>query len=213
MVCRKSTADYFFKTVSKKGYGFVCIIERENAMEENGIGSYYRFLQGDKKSFERIVELYSDSLVNFSYGFLRDRAAAEDVMMDTFVSIIVKKPKFRQESAFKTYLFRTARNKSVDYLRRKKHVLPSKYVDGADGIAVADPESDFLHDERKRQLFAAMKRLPEQYDAVLYLVYLESFSVKEAGMVLGKSTKQIYNLLARAKASLKEILSKEGFEL
>lgn len=182
-------------------------------MEENGIGSYYRFLQGDKKSFERIVELYSDSLVNFSYGFLRDRAAAEDVMMDTFVSIIVKKRKFRQESAFKTYLFRTARNKSVDYLRRKKHVLPSEYVDGADGIAVADPESDFLRDERKRQLFAAMKRLPEQYDAVLYLVYLESFSVEETGMVLGKSTKQIYNLLARAKASLKEILSKEGFEL
>ena len=42
------------------------------------------------------------------------------------------------------------------------------------------------------------------------LHYIEGFSVQQICTILGKSSKQIYNLLARAKTALKEILIKEG---
>jgi DNA-directed RNA polymerase specialized sigma24 family protein len=45
---------------------------------------------------------------------------------------------------------------------------------------------------------------------VLLLHYIERFSVQQICTILGKSSKQIYNLLARAKTALKEILIKEG---
>jgi RNA polymerase sigma-70 factor (ECF subfamily) len=55
-----------------------------------------------------------------------------------------------------------------------------------------------------------MQKLPEQYRQVLQLIYLEDFSVPEVCTILGKDPKQIYNLLTRARSSLRTELEKEG---
>ncbi len=56
----------------------------------------------------------------------------------------------------------------------------------------------------------SMQTLPPQYRDVLYLVYFENFSIQETCGILKKNAKQVYNLLARARSALKEILMKEG---
>ncbi len=177
---------------------------------EQGIVYYSRFLQGEKQAFEEIVALYSDALTRFSYGFLKDVHAAEDVMMDVFASLIVKKRRFKQESAFKTYLFKAARNKCINYLRANKRHVP---LDEAETVLTEPTFEGMVADkERKARLFAAMQKLPLQYRDALCLVYLEEFSIEQARQVLGKSKKQIYNLLSRAKTSLGKILSEEDFD-
>lgn len=55
-----------------------------------------------------------------------------------------------------------------------------------------------------------MEKLAPQYREILQLTYLDGFSVKQCCKVLKKKEKQIYNLLARAKLTLKEILCKDG---
>jgi RNA polymerase sigma-70 factor (ECF subfamily) len=47
---------------------------------------------------------------------------------------------------------------------------------------------------------------------VLTLVYFEQMSNSEAAVIMHKTTRQIENLLYRAKISLKAELEKEGFE-
>ena len=71
-----------------------------------GAKAYADYLNGDNEGLVIIVKTYSDSLVNFICKFVRDRQTAEDLMQDTFVELISKKNKFRNESQFKTYLFR-----------------------------------------------------------------------------------------------------------
>ncbi len=56
-----------------------------------------------------------------------------------------------------------------------------------------------------------MSRLAADYRNILWLIYFEGFSNREAGMILKKSDRQIKNLLYRAKQSLKTILEREGF--
>ena len=63
--------------------------------------------------------------------------------------------------------------------------------------------------EEKRRLAAALRTLPSQYRQVLHLSFFEELPVSEICKILGKSKKQIYNLLARAKATLSEKLKKE----
>ena len=57
---------------------------------------------------------------------------------------------------------------------------------------------------------AFRKALPEQYREVLQLAYFDGFSPSEISGVMRKTSKQVYNLLARAKTALKELLEKEG---
>jgi RNA polymerase sigma-70 factor (ECF subfamily) len=57
----------------------------------------------------------------------------------------------------------------------------------------------------------ALKRLNKEYRQVLVLVYFEDFQNEQVASIMGKSKKQIENLVYRAKLSLKSELEKEGF--
>ena len=55
----------------------------------------------------------------------------------------------------------------------------------------------------------ALKSLPEEMQAAIHLVYFEELSYEDTAKVMGKSKKQIDNLLYRAKAILRDTLGKE----
>lgn len=169
---------------------------------------YQRFLAGDKEAFENIVTAYSDSLVYFAYCFVHDSAVAEDIAAETFGTLIIKRKKFEQNAEFKTWLFKIARNKAIDYLRRARRVTP---LNDIENVLSESPERAFSISEQKSKVYECMQRLPKQYRDVLYLTYFDCFTIEESCRILRKSKKQVYNLLARAKSNLKEILLKENY--
>ena len=75
-----------------------------------------------------------------------------------------------------------------------------------------DLEKDHLREERKISLHQAIKRLKPEYQQVLYLTYFEDFSNIETAHIIGKSKKQVENLLYNARRSLRSELEKEGFD-
>ena len=176
---------------------------------DDGASSYHRFLNGDEKAFEEIVMLYSDSLVCFAYCFVHDSETAEDIAADTFAALLVKRRRFAPKALFKTYLYRIARNKCMDYLRKARKFCP---LNDAETLLSSDSEREFFRRERDRKLYLCMQNLPAQYRDVLYLVYIDGFSVPEVCTIMGKNAKQVYNLLARAKAELKKLLINEGLD-
>ena len=72
-------------------------------------------------------------------------------------------------------------------------------------------EQSYIREERKILVHKALAKLPADYRSVLWLVYFEEFTPKEAGVILKKSSRQMKNLLYRAKQSLRLELEKEGF--
>ena len=59
-------------------------------------------------------------------------------------------------------------------------------------------------------LYRCMQALPENYRQVLQLSFFDGFAIGDICGIMKKSAKQVYNLLARAKVALKELLEKEG---
>lgn len=169
---------------------------------------YDRYLRGDNGALEQLVIDYGDALTGYAYCYLRDYCAAEDVMEDTFATLIVKRKRFTERSPFETYLFRIARNKCIDRLRRSKR--ETCLYEDMPLRADSSVEEDALKSVRNEQVYKAMLALSRDYRSALYLMYYRGFTVDEIRTALGKSKKQVYNLLARAKAALKEILIREG---
>ena len=54
-----------------------------------------------------------------------------------------------------------------------------------------------------------MEKLPGDYREILYLRYFEELSPEEIARVTGRRKKQVYNLLARGRVAMKEILTAE----
>lgn len=197
--------------VSKIPYSFVYIIERLSKgifqMSNSSREQLYRL---DEKAVEELVERYRIPLLYFITGFLGELTDAEDVVSETIVKLLVKKPLLRSEKALKTYLYATAKHFAVDRLRKRKR--EKQYLENATWLAKTDIayiDETLCDTEDKRQLAKALRSLSPEYRQVLHLSYFEDLSTPEICKILGKNKKQIYNLLARARAALAEIIEKE----
>ena len=173
--------------------------------------AYRRYLDGEEKAADLLVERYGDALTLYINGYLGDIYEAEDLMIEAFSRIFAKERPVTGAGAFKAYLYKTARNLALRH--RKKHRFSCLRLDELS----FEPQSDVLADtqlvrsEQRRQLYAALQKLKAEYREALYLVYLEGLSYRNAAAVLGKSETQITNLVHRGKQSLKRILDQEGF--
>ncbi len=180
---------------------------------DNGASSYHRFLQGDQSGLEEIVKLYNNSLIFFINSFVNDISAAEDLAAETFLELITHKYQFKENAAFKTWLFKIARNNAVDYLRKQARRSACRITDAETDLPDREVLEDaILSDERRKQLYHAMRSLHTEYRLVLHLLYFEDMSYNEAAAVLRKNHKQIKNLAYRARQALKNTLEKEGFK-
>lgn len=179
---------------------------------DNGASSYRRFLDGDDEAFVEIIRDYKDGLILYLNGYVSNIFIAEDLMEETFVKLVTKKPKYTPKHAFKTWLYTIARNVALDYLRHHKK-MPSVPLEDMENQLVEEEsvEKAYLRQEQKIALHRAMRQLNAEYRQVLYLVYFEGFTNTEAARAMKKSNRQIENLLYRAKQSLRSQLEKESF--
>lgn len=176
---------------------------------DKGAESYRRFLGGDDRGLAELVEAYKDGLILYLNGYVNNIFAAEELAEDTFFRLIVKKPRFSGKSSFKTWLYAIGRNVAVDELRRHRRCIPAADVEECRRETQCMEEA-YLGEERRRVVHRALSALSPDYRAVVWLVYFEGFSGREAAVILKKSDRQIRNLLYRAKQALRAKLEQEG---
>ncbi len=179
---------------------------------DNGDASYRRFLVGDDSGIVELIRDYKDGLILYLFGICGNITSAEELMEETFAKIAIRKPRFKGNSSFKTWLYAIGRNVAVDHLRReskRQHIPIDEFTE-----ILADAEeleASYIKEERRIILHRVMSRLSPDYRQVLWLVYFEDLSNADVAVVMKKNRRQIENLLYRAKLSLKSELEKEGF--
>ena len=178
---------------------------------DNGASSYRRYLNGDEKAFDYLVKEYYGPLVRFLTGYVREPAVAEDIAMDAFADLIVHRHRYDFRTSFRTYLYMLGRSRALNYIKRSK-ILTFVPMDETEFLQdpALPPDELFARKERNRDIVQALKNLkPDQQEAVR-LVYWQGFSCEEAARVMRKNRKQVYNILFRAKNTLRTVLEEKG---
>ena len=177
---------------------------------DKGAELYLEYLSGDKEALAELVREYRDGLILYINGITRDMHEAEDICEETFVSLVFKKPRFGARCTFQTWLYGIARNLAYDGLRRKKRTAQTPLDENTpDTVSVEDA---FIKSEAKKRLHKALGKLPPDKYELIWLSYFENMSAKEVAAVTGKSEGAVFTALTRARAELKEILLREGFD-
>ncbi len=179
---------------------------------DNGASSYRRFLDGDDKGIAEIVENYKDGLILYLNGYVNNVFIAEELTEDTFFRLLIKKPRYSGKSTFKSWLYAIGRNVAIDFIRHNSKQLNTPIEDMENYLSEEQSlERSYIKEERKIAIHKALSKLSVDYRTVLWLVFFEGLSNKEAAIVLRKNERQVRNLLYRAKRSLKSRLEEEGF--
>lgn len=187
------------------------IIDIADDQELNNDEALYRRSFGkDQSAAEKLVERYGDALTFYVNGYIHDIHDSEDIMIDAFALMFVKLRPVGRVGSFKAYLYKTARNLAVRHKKGRRIFI--NIDDVAFELKNDDKaEADIIRNERDKQLYAALERLKNEYQEVLYLIYFQDMSYREAGAVMGKSQSQVTKLVYRGKQRLKSILEEEGF--
>ncbi len=178
---------------------------------DNGESSYRRFLAGDDSAFECIIRDYKDGLMLYLNNFVNNIFIAEDLMQDTFVKLVTKRPHFSGKASFKTWLYAIGRNTALDYLRKKKPTADISVDEFVILAASEEVERKYLQDEDKRALHRAMDALKCEYRQILWLAYFEELPLKECAIVMKRSVRATETLVWRARQALKAKLEEENF--
>ena len=181
---------------------------------DNGASSYRRFRDnGDERGLDAVIRAYKDGLMLYLVSIVGNIHTAEELTEDTFVLLGTKKPKFKEKSSFKTWLYAIGRNLAIDRMRKEaRHTgvpldaLPEQISD-ADAV-----EAAYFKKERQIIIHRAMRKLKPEYQQVLELVYFENLSNREAAAVMRKSIRSLESVLYRARKALRSQLESEGYD-
>ena len=179
---------------------------------DHGSISYQKYLSGDDQGMVALIRDYKDGLILFLNNLTGNLQLAEELAMDTFVHLGIKRPQNKQKASFKTWLYTIARHLAVDHFRKRSR---RKEVPLEEGYGIADEQAciERLYQKNREKLAVhnGMKQLNDSYRQILWLVYFEDLSLKEAAKIMGKTTRATETLVYRARNALKNILAKEGF--
>jgi RNA polymerase sigma-70 factor (ECF subfamily) len=75
--------------------------------------------RGNQQAWQDLIARYEGRLLAFIDSRLRNRAASEDIVQDTFLGFLVSLPNYDSATPLETYLFSIAAHKLTDVLRRK----------------------------------------------------------------------------------------------
>ena len=153
-----------------------------------------------QQEFTELYEVYSPGILKLCMGYTGDRAQAEDLLQEVFLSVWNNMHKFRQEASWKTWIYRIAVNTSLTYLRKRK----LKTVDIEDHPVALLQEEKSNREQEIQLLYTCISKLPEA-DRLLISMVLEDQSYEEIAAVVDISVNNLRVKIHRIKKQLTEI--------
>lgn len=154
--------------------------------------------KGDTGSFNKLYDLYSVRLLNFSLLYLDSKEEAEEVVQDVFCKIWENRHKLDEKYSLNGYIFRITKNLVLNKLRKRINE-PSGYVSiGSCGIHHNKTENDILFNEMEQLLEDAIEALPPRRQLIFKLSRQKGLSNQEIADYLNISVNTVEGQIRKA---------------
>jgi RNA polymerase sigma-70 factor (ECF subfamily) len=190
-----------------------------------------RLRRGDENAFAFLVEMYQKAMVRLALMYVHQREIAEDVVQETWISVLKGLDKFEGRSTLKTWIFSILVNRAKTRAQREGRSLPFSALENADTDAdepTVDPdrfsqagnwktypdswdeipEERLLSQETSTIIHQTIEQLPPNQRQVITLRDINGWSSEEVRNVLNVSETNQRVLLHRARATVRRALER-----
>ncbi len=144
-----------------------------------------RLQRGDLLAFDLIFGKYRRQILAYVSGLIMDRAGAEDITQSCFIELARNIEKIDPKKGVSGWLYRVARNKSIDYLRKRNRETVTDRAGYAEMIW-KDPAFEADRSERFERLGKALAGLDAEERDILSLRFFGDLKFREIASVVGK---------------------------
>ncbi len=180
-----------------------------------------RCLQGSPEAWDELFDQHYGAVGRFVFQISSDfsREDVEEIVQETFVSVIRSLHTFHAKSRLQTWIFRVAVNKARDYRERQQaakrgggqKAVSLEAEDPETGLRVdppspgPGPDSGLLEAERWEMLRRALDELADPCREIIELRYFGDLSYEELGNTLRLNVKTVSSRLSKCLDRLEEI--------
>lgn len=179
-----------------------------------------RLRERDERAFRELIEGHRDRVYNITYRMLGNRAEAEDIAQEVFITVFKTIDSFREESKFSTWLYRVTVNhckNRIKYLARRQDRNKDELdeMSGAvNGATLGSPVRAALPDralegiQMEEILREAIASLDDDHRTVVVLRDIEDMSIEEICAITELPDGTVKSRLHRARLALRKKLQR-----
>jgi RNA polymerase sigma-70 factor (ECF subfamily) len=165
-----------------------------------------RVLNGEKQQFEHLVGRYQRALYRHAVSIVLDHDAAADMVQDAFVRAYLSLRDCRDRAHFRAWLFRTLRNRCLDYLKEagRRNVRLDDVEEPLDDAA--GPGAIAERNEMRSGITNALAELPPALREAFVMHYVDGMSYETMAELLDASVSALKMRALRAREALSSAL-------
>jgi RNA polymerase sigma-70 factor (ECF subfamily) len=174
-------------------------------------------LAGDRDAFRVLVERHSRSLYHLVYRMTGSSADTEEIVQETLLRAFKGLEKFELRSNFRTWIYRIATNRTLDFLKSKKmsdrqayRIAEDPDPDDSREIQLAatapGPDRMVISEQMKSRMAQALSLLTPAERVAFTMRHMEGRSIGEISKTLNLKTSAAKNSVFRAVQKLRQQL-------
>jgi len=170
---------------------------------------FSKLSKNERKILSDIYNRIKNKCMAVAVNIIKDTALAEDVVHNAFAGLLKHKDTFFSLESYQqeVYIVVSVRNKAIDILRSKSNKEIQLY-DNSNALVADidffDVEKHHESNEGYSQLVAMIESLPEIYQTVFELRYMDGFSNEEIAQILGIKKSTVAKQFERARKMLQQ---------
>jgi len=167
-----------------------------------------RAIKGDGEAFAQLYEEHFDRIYRYVYLKVGNQTEAEDLTQEIFVKVLEAIGSYRWRNLpFKSWLFRIAHNRVIDYFRKQGKVEKMALEDDVTLVSDSNPASTAERELEIEELIKKVEKLTPAQREVISLRFGSELSTMEVAKTLGKSTGTVKVLQYNATVALRKMFS------
>lgn len=177
-----------------------------------------RLKRRDEAAFNELITLYQGRIFRLVFRMLGDRAEAEDLAQEVFVTVFKSIDGFRGDSKLSTWLYRVATNhckNRIKYLQRRARGKKKEFDEIAEAGAIesatmnqtshiARPDHMVEAYEKEQILKTAIASLDEDHRTLIVLRDIENLTYDQIQEITGLAEGTVKSRLHRARHALRD---------
>ena len=167
--------------------------------------------KGDRNAQFSIYKLYYKAMYNTSLRIVNDAAEAEDIMQESFLDAFRRLNSYTGQGSFGSWLKRIVINRSLDFLRKAKDMVPLDQM----GHDIPDVPADIPEEEIMMQVAEVRKaiaQLPDDFRVIITLLLIEGYDHEEVAQLLNITNQLSRTRYSRARQKLLSILKQNSLQ-
>ncbi len=173
---------------------------------ENEASLVAEIREGNQKAWDAVTRTLFHPLFFFVNEMVHNQEIAEELVQDVFVNFWVKRKNLNITTSLKAYLYRAARNHTLNFIKRRKFEQDyQKKLAETATFESNDTEDKVTFSELEKQLATAIENLPDNCRDIFKLSRYEEMTYKEIAEVLNIPPRSVHYQIGLA---LKELRTK-----